>query len=361
MYLNYKVKDIAYNKIIIASKYSKAEIEENEVENIDDGFKKKFPTAKLPTFESSEGVCLFGSNAIMKFIALKNKEFVGETPTQQACVDQWVEFFSTMQHDLSELVNWLYGQAKKKPAKGVLQEIDKTLENYHNILNTVLLRSTYIAGDRLTIADIAGVCLLLKIYEKYVNDDFKNKFKSVKRWYTTIMAQEKVKEGLGLVVKEEKKTQNPISAFNLEVWKRKFMNSEAKEAIEYFWGHLDKKINTVWIGEYKYAKELKETFKTRNLMGGYVQRMQPYSKVLFGILLLCGTEESHTIKIMWLFEREEDMNDLPKFARESDDFELYNWTKMDFEKEEDRKKIDKYLACEGKYDGLELLEEKTFR
>ena len=55
----------------------------------------------------------------------------------------------------------------------------------------------------------------------------------------------------------------------MDEWKRTFSNKDKeKEALPWFWEHLDSDCYSLWLCEYNYASDLKKIFMTSNLVNG---------------------------------------------------------------------------------------------
>lgn len=66
-------------------------------------------------------------------------------------------------------------------------------------LNTYLLNNTYLAGERVTLADICTACTLLNAYKLVLDPELRKPFQNVNRWFETIVNQPQVKAVLGEV------------------------------------------------------------------------------------------------------------------------------------------------------------------
>jgi len=83
-------------KVLIAAQYSGAavKVQENFVfgeTNTAKDFLAKFPTGKVPAFESTDGTCLTESNAIAFYVA-NDALRATESPVHSAQVIQWMQF-----------------------------------------------------------------------------------------------------------------------------------------------------------------------------------------------------------------------------------------------------------------------------
>jgi elongation factor 1-gamma len=122
---------------------------------------------QVPAFEGDDGFCISESNAIAYYVADDNLRG-GSSCANRALVHQWMSFAD------SELLPSACTSAF--PAMGVMKEntsaVEKAKEDLKKAmayLDQYLLHSTFLAGERMTLADITVCCTLLLPY-KYVFD-----------------------------------------------------------------------------------------------------------------------------------------------------------------------------------------------
>jgi len=150
----------------------------------------------------------------------------------------------------------------------------------------------------------------------------------------------------------------PPSKFIMDEWKRKYSNTDTrKEALPWFWENFDAEGYSIYFGEYKYNAELEKLFMTRNLVGGFIQRMDGVRKYCFGTFVLFGEEPKLEIACCLMFRGSE----IPDIFKEIDDYELYTWTKPDHKDSKVRELIQDFWAWEGSFGGRKALEAKTFK
>jgi len=157
-----------------------------------------------------------------------------------------------------------------------------------------------------------------------------------------------------LKVKKEKKIE---SNFNMEEWKRTYMNKDPRgESIPYFWKNLDVRVNSIWFADYKHSNELsQELYKTGNFVGGVVQRSQPFNKSIFGVLLITGEETKQHVTCLWVYESK----NVPQEIQSEIDYEMFDFKRADWKNDKD--KIEAYLAQDKEIDGKKILDKKIFR
>ncbi|CAG8737392.1 3373_t:CDS:2, partial [Acaulospora colombiana] len=200
------------------------------------------------------------------------------------------------------------------------------------ILEKVLLKKTYLVGERVTLADISVATSLYLPFKLVLDAEFRKGHKNLTRWYVTLINQPAFKKILGDVTladvavvftppkkKEQPKKEQPKekvqepaeeledddkppapkpkskldllppSSLNLEEWKRFYSNNDTRpNAINWFWEHFDPEGYSIWRVDYKYNSELKQIFMSSNLIGGFFNRLERARKYAFGSLLVLG-------------------------------------------------------------------------
>lgn len=410
-------------KILVAAKYAGVLIEspkfEYGVDNKTPEFEKKSPLGKVPVLESHEGV-IFEPNAAARFVARQSKSsLVGATDFEAAQVDQWIEF-SVSEIDLPASV-WVFpilgyiqnNAVATQRAKG---DIRKVLD----ILNNHLADRTFLVGERISLADIVVATSLHRLYVKVLDPGFRKQYVNTNRWFTTVVNQPNFVAVAGQTVlatkmeaapaaaapaaeeakpaekpkkepkpqkapapkKEEKPAADegeeedefqekkvksaldnlPPSKFILDEWKRTYSNEDTRPtALPWFWEHLDKEGYSVWFCDYKYNNELDKVFKSANLVGGFLQRLDKLRKYAFGSMLIFGNDGDMEVSGCWLFRGQ----DVPAEMSECDDAEHYDWKKANLEDSQTKELINDYFAWDSttKYGGkrLEFNQGKIFK
>lgn len=198
-------------KVLIAAAYSGADIKiaGNFVfgeTNTKEEFLKKFPSGKVPAFESADGkICLTESNAIA-YLAANEELRGGSCVVQRALVQQWLSFADS--DILPASCTWLYPclgimQFNKGTTDRAKEDIKKALQ----VLNDHLLHHTFLVGERLTLADIGVACTMLGLYQHLLEPEFRKPFGNVTRWFTTVVNQPNVKKVVGSFTLCEKMAQ----------------------------------------------------------------------------------------------------------------------------------------------------------
>jgi len=379
-------------KALIAAEYAGVSIEYPPfnigVDNKSKEFLAKFPVGKVPVLETPEGN-VFESNAIARHVARQNGgKLYGASPIEQAQVDQWIDF-SSNEIELPSAA-WIFPilnivpfhkEATEK-AKG---DIKKALTILNNHLNT----KTFLVGERVSLADIVVALSLYRLYAMVFDPGFRKPFPNVTRWYLTVLNQPQAIKVVGAVelcekmqvavetaapaaVKEEPKEEQPAAApakkekpvnplellppskLELDEWKRQYSNTKKikEEAMPWFWEHFDPAGYSLWKSEYKYNAELETLFKVCNLVGGFVQRLDPLRKYGFGSLLIFGDEEAKKYEVsgVWLFRG----TTIPAEMAENEEAAHHVFTKLDPANQADKDLIADFWAWQGTFGGKSL-------
>jgi len=133
----------------------------------------------------------------------------------------------------------------------------------------------------------------------------------------------------------------PKSNFVLEKWKTVYANTSPSrpEAIEWFWNNFDPNGWSLYFFTYKYPEECTVDFKTSNLFGGFLQRLDAVKKLaqfsLCSTVILKNGAYFHVYGV-WLFRGQ----DMPVEFTKIDDYNYYEWTKVDVTNQEQRQWAD---------------------
>ena len=85
--------------------------------------------------------------------------------------------------------------ANKQTTERAREELRRALA----ALNVHLLPRTYLASERVTLADIACACTLLTAFQLAMDAEFRKPYGNVVRWFNTIVSQPQVKAVIGEV------------------------------------------------------------------------------------------------------------------------------------------------------------------
>eukprot|EP01103_Thecamoeba_quadrilineata_P006012 TRINITY_DN15751_c0_g1_i1.p1 TRINITY_DN15751_c0_g1~~TRINITY_DN15751_c0_g1_i1.p1 ORF type:complete len:440 (+),score=110.22 TRINITY_DN15751_c0_g1_i1:127-1320(+) len=163
---------------------------------------------------------------------------------------------------------------------------------------------------------------------------------------------------------EEPKGSNPLdqlppTPFVLDEWKRQYSNNDGAVSIKWFFENLDKQGWSVYFCDFKYPEEQTALYKTCNLVGGFLQRLDKLRKYGFGSINILEIEGKGNFDIQgaWLFRGQ----DIPAEMTTCDDSELYTWRKADLDNEEDKTKITEIFNWEPKVAGKKFAQGKVFK
>jgi len=409
-------------KALIAAEYSGGKV------TVDSSFKfgetnksadflANFPLGKVPAFKSSNGDCIFESNAIAQYVG--NEQLQGKSRTDSALVQQWINFGDN--EILPASCTWVFPclgitQFNKQDTEKAKEQIQKAM----TVLNSYLTTRTYLVGERISQADITVACDLLLAYQYVLEPAFRGKYMNVNRWFTTLINQPQFKKVIGdfklcekmsqfdakkyselhggdKKKKEEKKPQPkkeqpkqqkkeekkeeeeeeekpkkedkdpwakvPKSPFDFDAFKRCYSNEETVEvAIPYFWEKFDKETMSIWHCTYKYPEDLKMIFMTCNLVGGMMQRLEKLRKFAFGSMCIMGENNNNQISGLWFWRGQDLAFELD--ANWQIDHGSYTWTKLNPDDAKTKKMVTEYFAWEGDFEeckGLKFNQGKIYK
>ena len=240
-----------------------------------------FSYPQVPAFEGSDGFCISESNAIAYYLANDTLRG-GACPSNRALVQQWMSFADA--EVLPSACTWAFpAMGVMKENKGAVEKAREDLKKAMAYLDQYLLHSTYLAGERITLADISVACTLLLPYRFVFDAQFRKPFQNVNRWFSTIVNQPNVAAVVGsvqlcekagaeggkgggkggdkggkkqekkkekapapaaeeeeLVLEAPKKEKDPFAAvpkgnFDFDDFKRFYSNNDEEKSIPYFW------------------------------------------------------------------------------------------------------------------------------
>merc|ERR1711997_1127476 len=402
-------------KVLIAAEYSGAKIKNaaNFVfgeTNVSKEFLAKFPSGKVPAFESDDGLCLFESSAIAYYVA-NDQLRGGKDPLAQSQILQWLNFADS--DILPASCTWVYPclgimQFNKTSTERAKEDVKKAM----TALNEHLLHHTYLVGERVTLADVVVACTMLSLYQNVLDPGFRKPFGNVNRWFTTIINQPQVKKVIGSVTmaekmaqfdakkfaeiqkasgggdsgkkekkkadkpkqeqpKKEKKEATPAPAeeepalappkekdpfaampkgnFDMDDFKRFYSNNDEDKSVPYFWEKFDKDNYSIWRCDYKYNDELTMVFMSCNLMGGMYQRLEKLRKNAFASMALFGENNNSTISGIWVWRGKDLVFELSEDWQI--DYSSYAWKKLDPDAAETKEMVNNYLCWVGEDSG----------
>jgi elongation factor 1-gamma len=155
----------------------------------------------------------------------------------------------------------------------------------------------------------------------------------------------------------------PKSSLDLVKTKKLFFlnkNMSAKFFSE-FWPQFDAQGYSFWHCSYKYDNEFSVFFLAGNLLQKWFQTLAPLSDYAFGSMLLTGETEDRppwSLRGMWLFRGQ----DVPDIVKKSDQYDQFNWTKVDAGNAAVKQRIQFYYdVLVEKVEGETVLDRRHFR
>jgi len=146
------------------------------------------PWGKVPALQTSEGV-LTEPNAIARFLARQERNnLYGDSSFHTALIDNWIEWaVGDVELPGSVWTLPILGIVPNHPAATTKAKADirKALET----LNKHLLTTTFLVGDRLSLADIVVAAGLWRLYTLVLDNGFRKSFQNTNRWFTTVVNQ----------------------------------------------------------------------------------------------------------------------------------------------------------------------------
>ncbi|XP_037030452.1 elongation factor 1-gamma [Bradysia coprophila] len=399
-------------KALIAAQYSGAQVKIASdfvfgETNKSDAFLKKFPSGKVPAFETSNGQTITESNAIAFYVA--NEKLRGASDLEKAQVWQWISFADS--EILPSSCAWVF------PLLGIMPYNKNTVERARadinvalTVLNKHLLSNTFLVGERISLADIIVFTNLLHLYQYVLEPTVRSAYGNVNRWFVTILNQTQVQavvknfslcakaiefdpkkyaefqsksggakdakpqepkkdkkekkpapakkeaepveemDAAELALMEEPKSKDPFDllpkgTFNMDDFKRCYSNEEETVSVPYFWEKFDSENYSIWFGEYKYSSELTKVFMSCNLIAGMYQRLDKMRKQAFASMCLFGEDNNSTISGVWVWRGQE-----LAFQLSPDwqiDYEVYDWKKLDPTANETKELVKQYFSWAG--------------
>ena len=167
-------------------KYEYRRIDLRAGEHLKPEFLAVNPVGKVPVIDDG-GFKMFESNAIMRYLADKNNSpLFPKDVKERAVVEMWLDFGSMhVGVALSKVIyNRLFAPLRNIPVdENSLQEGLKFLDRFLPVVDGQLVKNKYIAGARLTLADIN----LLALFDpcEIANIDISS-YKNIVRWRETL-------------------------------------------------------------------------------------------------------------------------------------------------------------------------------
>ncbi|QSZ34814.1 hypothetical protein DSL72_007673 [Monilinia vaccinii-corymbosi] len=373
-------------------------VETDVIKGVSEEYLKINKLGKVPTFIGADGYTLHEAIAIAIYITSQNEKttLLGKTKQDYASILKWMSFFNS--EYMSSLGGWLRPLLGRDPYNK--KNVDESIKANAKVISVVeehLLNNTYLAGERITLADLFAAGLISRGFQYLYGKEWRAEHPNTARWYATVYNQpiysavvdplvfideptlknqppkkaeqpkaekpkkEAAKPKAKEVDEEEEeapaapKPKHPLDALPkstipLDEWKRQYSNQETPVALQWFWENYNPEEFSLWAVDYKYNDELTQTFMTSNLIGGFFARLEASRKYIFGCASVYGVANDSIIKGAFVIRGQEA---LPAFDV-APDYESYQFTKLDHTKPEDKEFVneqwtwEKPLIVEGK-------------
>jgi len=98
--------------------------------------------------------------------------------------------------------------------------------------------------------------------------------------------------------------------------------------------------------------------QTVNKVGGFLQRIENDArKYSFGSLVIAGDNSQQYIYGVWIFRGQE----VIELMKECDDYELYEWKKLNLDDSQDKKLLEDLFAQDASIYGHPFIQGKNFK
>ncbi|PWY90343.1 glutathione S-transferase [Aspergillus sclerotioniger CBS 115572] len=181
-------------------------------------FLADFPMGKVPTFRGSDGLLLFESDAITRYIAEHgpaSAQLLGRTPTQRALIQQWICFASNeIMEAVVPCVLWRMGRREYNETieRVALERLERGLNCFEECLKRRRRGQEWmVRGERegdegeLTLADISLASAMYWPFAFVVDREMRRKYPGIVEWYLRTIGMEGVREAFGEVNFVEKR------------------------------------------------------------------------------------------------------------------------------------------------------------
>ncbi|OAA52004.1 elongation factor 1-gamma [Metarhizium rileyi] len=343
---------------------------------------------KIPAFIGEDGFTLSEAIAVAIYVTSQNEKttLLGKTKQDYASILKWMSFVnSEIVNPLGDWFRPLVGMAPYN--KKNVDDASKIVEKAIDVLEKYLLNNTFLVGERITLADLFCAPLLNRGFQYFFDKQWRQQHPNTTRWYETVVNQPiitAVAKQLPLLEKpaltnvapkkpeapkaapkaaakpaaqaEEDepapapKPKHPIDSlpratFPLDELKRQYSNARTAgtlpETMKWFWETVPFEEYSIWRADYNYNDELKMTFMSKNLIGGFTERIEASRKYVFGVASVYGKDFDNVIQGAFIIRGQEFK---PVFDV-APDYEQYTFKKLDPKNAEDRAFVEQQWDC----------------
>ena len=353
----------------------------------------KTPTTTLPFLETSKGN-ISETNAILFYLAQTyKKDLLGQNIFENAKINQWIEFAACEINRCQKAIIYpIFGWSEF--CKETSDKANENLKNYLKILEKELEDNNYLVGNRLTLADIVlfrfiRFFMMLHFPEGMRKkvlpnttkwfENLMNTNEAIKAYGKTALCKVPVKPSMEKIKNKEKEHQDknnksnekkdnkkekdskkdeekgeenltkkgknpldllPPSKFNLEEFKRSFLNSKNKqEAIKKFLEDFDpEEYSLWWLDHQNLPEEGKVLFSTSNAKNFFLQNLDSFRRYCFAVHGVYGKEGDYKIRGVWLWRG----RDIPNEIKENENYDYLTIKSLDPKDKEDVELINDY-------------------
>jgi elongation factor 1-gamma len=249
--------------------------------------------------------------------------------------------FCTTHLDLP-LSNWTYQiLGWMQFNKGITVKAQQDVLAALKVVDSHLLKNSFLVGSCITLADITLACSLDLGFRMVFDPAYRAKFPNVTRWFTTCVNQPEFVAIMGPVelcakmqeakapakpkqepkkkkAKQEPKKKeaaggddapkpaakgkNPLDLlpkpkWPIDEWKRQYSNNDTPVACQWLWDNWDPEGYSWYHIKNKYAAEQSKAWMAANLVGGFQNRWECCRKYSFGVVLICGEDKAGGMEI----------------------------------------------------------------
>jgi elongation factor 1-gamma len=388
-YTLYSTSAVDSRAVGIAAALAGLDIKIEDVKTVHD----KSPANQGPVLDTGAGY-IFGTGAVLRWVARAAgaSGLYGASNYDAAAVDQWVDHVHSSLRTSADA--WLTPIVKNKEVEPAAYKANKAgTVSALRALNNPLLNSQYIVGNTITIADIYTYAVCVDLMQIVLAPPTLRPCANVLRWFTTLRCGEPAfaltefeacgKEKFAPKKKVEKpkakqekkaaaaapvkKKVNPLlllpeSKMVLDQTKKNFFLTQPfnPDFFTNFWGgEYDPAGYCCYSMHYKYDEENEQYWLTQNLLGGFLQRLDPARKFAFGVMTLSGADEDTKpweFKGAWIFRGP----GVPFEISDCSQSPQFDWNPIDVSKPEGRAELESYFIGET-VNGKTVLDRRYFK
>ncbi|KID94473.1 elongation factor 1-gamma, partial [Metarhizium majus ARSEF 297] len=343
---------------------------------------------KIPAFVGEDGFALSEAIAVAIYVTSQNEKttLLGKTKQDYASILKWMSFVNS--EIVQPLGDWFRPLTGKAPYnKKNVDDASKVVEKAVDVIEKYLLNNTFLVGERITLADLFCAPLLNRGFQYFFDKQWRQEHPNTTRWYETVVNQPiitAVAKQLPLLEKPAltnvppKKPEAPKAApkpaakpaaeaeedepapapkpkhpidllpratFPLDELKRNYSNARTagtlSDTMKWVWETVPFEEYSIWRADYNYNDELKMTFMSKNLIGGFTERIEASRKYVFGVASVFGKDFDSVIQGAFIIRGQEF---LPVFDV-APDYEQYTFKKLDPKNAEDRAFVELHWDC----------------